>query len=121
MTTQQVAARYYELAIQNKWSEIHETFHDEDIISKESEHGVPPGIDPITRGKAAVKAKGDTHRTMIEEIHSRYTSEPLVAGDFFSIVLRRDVTYKGKPREISEEIAVIGVKDGRIVSETFFY
>ena len=58
---------------------------------------------------------------MIETMHSRYTSEPLVAGNFFTLVLRRDVTYKGKPREISEEIAVIGVKDGKIVSETFFY
>lgn len=121
MTTQEVAARYYELACQNKWNEIHETFHDENIVSKESEQGVPPGIDPVTRGKAAVKAKGDTHRAMIETIHSRFTSEPLVAGNFFSLVLRRDVTYKGKPREISEEIAVIGVKDGKIISETFFY
>ena len=121
MTTQEVAARYYELACQNKWSEIHETFHDENIISKESEQGVPPGIDPVTRGKAGVKAKADTHRAMIETMHSRHTSEPLVAGNFFTIVLKRDVTYKSRPRVSSEEIAVIEVKNGKIVSETFFY
>jgi hypothetical protein len=121
MTTKEVAARYYELACQNKWGEIHETFHDEDIVSREPEQGVPAGIEPITRGKAAVKAKGDAHRAMIEAIHSRHTSEPVVGGNFFSVALHRDVTYKGRPRAFSEEIAVIEVKDGKIVSETFFY
>jgi len=121
MTTQEVAARYYELASQNKWNEIQETLHDENIVSREPEHGAPAGIEISTRGKAAVKAKSDAHRAMIETMHSRYTSEPLVAGKFFTIVLKRDVTYKGRPRAISEEIAVIEVKDGKIVSETFFY
>lgn len=121
MTTQEVAARYYELACQNKWNEIHETFHDENIVSREPEQGVPAGIEPITRGKAAVKAKSDNHRAMIETMHSRQISEPLVADNFFTVALKRDVTYKGRPRTLSEEIAVIEVKNGKIVSETFFY
>ena len=121
MTTQEIAARYYELACQSKWNEIHDTFHDENIESREPEHRAPAGIETITRGKAAVKAKTDAHRAMIETMHSRFTSEPLVAGDFFTIVLKRDVTYKGRPRATSEEIAVIEVKNGKIVSETFFY
>lgn len=121
MTTQEVAARYYELACQNNWSEIHETLHDENIEQREPEHGRPAGIESVTHGKAAVKAKSDTHRATIEAIHSRHTSEPLVAGNFFTTVLKRDVTYKGRPRVNSEEIAVIRVKDGKIVSETFFY
>jgi hydrogenase maturation factor HypE len=121
MTTQQVADRYYELAGQNKWSEIHETLHDENIVQRESENGRPAGIELETRGKAAVKAKSDAHRATIEAIHSRDTSKPLVAGNFFTTVLKRDVSYKGRPRINSEEIAVIEVKDGRIVSEAFFY
>lgn len=121
MTTQEVAARYYELACQNKWSEIQETLHDENIISREPEQGAPAGIETVTRGKAAVKAKSENHRAMIETMHSRHTSEPLVAGNFFTIALKRDVTYKGRPRANSEEIAVIEVKEGKIVSETFFY
>jgi hypothetical protein len=121
MTTQEVAARYYDLACQDKWSEIHETLHDENIVQREPEHGVPPGIDTVTRGKAAVKAKSATHRAMVETIHSRHTGEPVVAGNFFATVLKRDVTYKGKPRTNSEEVAVIEVRNGRIVSENFFY
>jgi len=121
MTTQEVAARYYELACESKWGEIQETLHDENILQREPEHGVPAGIEIVTRGKAAVKAKSEAHRAMIEAIHSRHTSEPVVAGNFFTTVLKRDVTYKGRPRVNSEEIAVIEVKDGKIVSETFFY
>jgi hydrogenase maturation factor HypE len=121
MTTQEVAARYYELACQNKWNEIHEIFHDEKIVQRESENGRPPGIEAVTRGKTAVKAKSDAHRATIEAIHSRHTSEPLVAGNFFTTTLQRDVTYRGRPRANSEEIAVMEVKDGKIVSETFFY
>ena len=121
MTTKEVAARYYELANQGKWSEIQEIFHDDNIVSREPEQGAPAGIEAITRGKAAVKAKSDNHRAMVETLHSRHTSEPQVAGNFFTTVLKRDVTYKGKPRIYSEEIAVIEVRDGKIVSETFFY
>ncbi len=121
MTTQEVAARYYELACQNKWNEIHEAIHDENIVQREPEQGRPPGIEAVTRGKAAVKAKSDAHRATIEAIHSRHISEPLVAGNFFTTTLQRDVTYRGRPRVNSEEIAVIEVKNGRIVSETFFY
>ncbi|HTR31191.1 MAG TPA: SnoaL-like domain-containing protein [Puia sp.] len=121
MTTKEVAARYYELACQNKWNEIHETLHDDNILQREPEQGRPPGIEAVTRGKAAVKAKSDAHRVMIEAIHSRHTSEPVVAGNFFTTTLQRDVTYRGKSRVNSEEIAVIEVKNGKIVSETFFY
>ena len=121
MTTQEVAARYYELACQSKFNEIHETLHDENILQREPEHGAPAGIEPVTRGKAAVKAKSDAHRTMIEAVHSRHTSEPVVAGNFFTTVLKRDITYRGRPRTNTEEIAVIEVKNGKIVSETFFY
>lgn len=121
MTTQEVAARYFELANQNKWSEIHESLHDENIVSREPETGAPTGIATITKGKAAVKIKSDSHRAMIETMHGRDISQPLVAGNFFTVVLKRDVTYKGRPRTRSEEIAVIEVIDGKILSETFFY
>jgi hypothetical protein len=44
-----------------------------------------------------------------------------VAGEFFSVVLKQDVTFKGKPRITLEEIGVFHVQDGKIVKEQFFY
>jgi len=54
---------------------------------------------------------------MIETIHSQYCSEPIVASDFFSVALKRDVTFKNKPRMKLEEICIFQVTEGKIVSK----
>jgi limonene-1,2-epoxide hydrolase len=79
------------------------------------------GIAVTTHGREAIKAKGIARRATIETMHSYYCSEPLVAGEFFSVVLRQDVTFKGKPRTTIEEIGVFQVQNGKIVKEQFFY
>jgi limonene-1,2-epoxide hydrolase len=79
------------------------------------------GIPTITKGLAAVKAKTKARNEMIAEIHGDFCSEPLVAGNFFSVVLGRDITLKGKRRINLQEIGVFEVKGGKIVSEQFFY
>ena len=121
MTTQEVANQYCELARQNKWREIQEAFHDEDIICQEPEHVALRGMQVITKGKKAVEAKTKASREMIETIHSQYCSEPIVAGDVFSVSLKRDITLMNKSRMAMEEIGVFQVKGGKIVSELFFY
>ncbi len=121
MKTQEVANRYYELSKQNKGMEIMNEFYSQDIVNKEPEHAIAMGIQTITKGLDAVKAKGKARLEMIEQVHSHYCSQPVVCGNFFSVVLRRDLTMKGKPRMNLEEIAVFEVKEGKIVSEQFFY
>ncbi len=121
MTAQEVANRYYELASQSKWTEIQDELHDENVTCQEPEHVASRGVQVLTKGREAVKAKGVANREMIEAIHSQYCSEPLVAGNFFSVELKRDVTFRNRPRMNLEEICVFGVRDGKIVSEEFFY
>ena len=121
ITTQQVADRYCELMKQKKRIEIHEQLYDKDIINKEPEHAVAIGIDIITKGLDAVKAKNKARAEMIETVHSEYCSEPIVASNYFTVALERDITMKGRPRIYLSEIAVFEVKDGKIVSEQFFY
>ena len=121
MTTQEVANRYYELAKQNKWPEILDELCSADLVNKEPEHVTARGIQPVTTGLEAIKAKGIANREMIEAIHSQHCSEPLVAGNFFTVVLSRDVSFKGMPRMTREEIAVFELKDGKIIVEQFFY
>jgi len=121
MTTQELAKRYYELASQSKWIEIQDGLYDEHVLSQEPEHAALRGVQVITKGRDALKAKGVAHREMIETVHSQYCSEPLIVGNFFSVVLKRDVTYKNKPRMETEEIGVFEVRDGKVVSEQFFY
>jgi hypothetical protein len=121
MTTQEVADRYYELASQSKWTDIQDEFHDDNVISQEPEHVASRGLQVMVNGYRAVKAKSTASRELIETIHSQYCSEPIVAGNFFSVTLKRDVTFKNRPRMNLEEICVFQVTEGKIVLEQFFY
>jgi hypothetical protein len=121
MTTQEIAARYQELMTQRKFIEIQDTFYHEDIVSQESDKAASMGMPVLTNGLEAIKAKGVARRATIETMHSYFCSDPIVAGEFFSVVLKQDVTFKGKPRLTLEEIGVFQVKDGKITKEQFFY
>ena len=106
---------------ERKFLEIQDTFYAEDVVCQEMEKATAMGLAVITSGLEAIKAKGIARRATIETIHSYYCSQPLVAGDFFSVVLRQDITFKGKPRMTIEEIGVFQVKEGKVVKEQFFY
>jgi hypothetical protein len=121
MTTQEIAIRYQEMMSQRKFIEIQDTFYHEDVVSQESEKAASMGMSILTNGLEAVKAKGIARRTTIETVHSYTCSDPVVAGEFFSVALAQEVTFKGKPRMAIEEIGIFQVKDGKIVKEQFFY
>ena len=121
MTTQEIASRYTQLAGQGKWEEILDELHADDAICREPEHAAARGVAVLTAGKVAIKAKGAKNRTMIEQIHSQSCSEPTVAGNFFTVALKRDVTFTTRPRMQLEEIGLFQVKDGKIISEEFYY
>jgi len=120
MTTQEVANRYCELAAQNKWEQILDELCGPGLVNKEPEHVSARGIPVITNGLEAVKAKGNANRQMIEAIHSQHCSEAMVAGNFFTVVLSRDITFKEKPRVNLEEIAIFETKEGKIIAEQVF-
>lgn len=121
MTTQEIATRYHELASERKFIEIQETLYDENVVCQESEKAEQMGFPIFTNGLEAVKAKGIARRATIENVHSYTCSVPIVAGEFFSVVLRQEITFKGKPRTTLEEIGVFQIKGDKIIKEQFFY
>jgi hypothetical protein len=121
MTTQETAARYHELASQRKFIDIQDNLYHEQVVCQEPEKAESMGMPVFTNGREAVKAKGIARRAAIETVHSYTCSEPMVAGEFFSVILKQDVTFKGKPRIALEEVGIFHVKDGKIVKEQFFY
>jgi hypothetical protein len=106
---------------QNERTKVQDELYGEHVMSRAPEHAVAMGMQTITKGLEAVKAKGTARKEMIEEIHAEYCTDPIVGGNYFSVALGRDITFKGKPRMKLEEIAVFQVKEGKIVSEQFFY
>jgi hypothetical protein len=121
MTTQEIATRYRELMNERKFIEVQENLYHEDVVCQEPDKAASMGFTIITNGREAVKAKGIARRATIEISHSYTCSEPIVAGEFFSVALKQDVTFKGKPRMTLEEIGVFQVRDGKVVKEQFFY
>jgi len=121
MTTQELANRYYDLFQKRQVAEIYQQFYSADIVCTEPEHALAMGVPTITRGIEAVLAKSKARQEIIAEVHSFFSSEPVVGGDYFSVAMGRDMTLKNGQRLQLAEIAVFGVKDDKIISETFFY
>lgn len=117
MTTQQVADRFNELAQQNKLDEILSELFSSDAKSIEPAHAPFASV----QGLDNIIAKGKQFHDMIEEMHSAYTNAPIVAGNFFACTMGMDVTLKGMGRQSFDEVAVYEVKDGKIISEQFFF
>jgi hypothetical protein len=118
MTTQEVAARFHELAQQEKWFEIQEEFFAENVKSVEPANSPYFGY---AEGKTDVGKKGQEFVTRIEAVHSLYTSEPLVTGNHFAVVREKELTVRPHGRIKIHQIMMYEVKDGKIVLEQFFY
>jgi hypothetical protein len=117
MTTQQLATRMVEMCRQGQIIEAQEELYGDEVTSIEPPHApAPPAI-----GKAAVLAKGKYFVSTIEERHDGHFGDPIVCGNYFAITCMLDATYVGQGRRKLEEIGVYGVKDGKIISEQFFY
>ncbi len=118
MTTQEVANRMGELFKTNRWNLVQEELYSEDCESIEPAHA--PGLQSV-KGLAAIKEKGKQFNEMIEEVHGGWNSEPIVGGNFISVAMGLDVTFKGQGRMKMDEIAVYEVKNGKIIKEQFFF
>jgi hypothetical protein len=57
-----------------------------------------PGLQSAS-GLEAIIAKGKQFQSMLEAVHEITVSDPLIAGDYFSISLHKDVTIKGYERQ----------------------
>jgi hypothetical protein len=103
-TIQEVAARFNQLAQQEKWFEIQDELFSDNVRSIE-----PPTAVHLkdAAGKAAVR--------------SSYTSAPVIGGNHFSVGRGLDTTVSGLGRFKMDEVMVYEVKNGQIVLEQFFY
>jgi hypothetical protein len=118
MTTQDVAARFNELAQQEKWFEIQDEFFAKNVRSID-----PPNSPyfPYAEGQAVVRKKGEDFVKRVEAVHHAHTSEPLICGNHFSVAREIDMTVQGHGRIQINQIMLYEVKDGQIVLEQFFY
>jgi hypothetical protein len=120
MTTQEVANRYYELTSENKFDILLDELYSNDIECIEPANNGIASLQNI-KGLDAKKQKDKNFGEAMEEMHSAYCDEPIVAGKYFSLKMGMDVTLKGVGRINMDEICVFEVEDGKIIKEQFFY
>lgn len=117
-TIHEVAARFQELARQEKWFEIQEELFAEDVKSIEPAHS--PWLKNAA-GKDAVRQKGEDWVKRITAVHRLHTGAPIVAGNHFAVSRDKDITVEGFGRIQISQIMLYEVKEGKILSEQFFY
>ncbi|MBX3255078.1 MAG: nuclear transport factor 2 family protein [Chitinophagaceae bacterium] len=117
MTTQEVADKFYDYMQQGAFDKIYAELYSPDATSEE-----PPGAGwPKASGMKEMQEKGKKWGEAVEEMHGGTTGKPVVAGEYFSCFMTMDYTPKGAARKNLEEIGLYRVKNGKIVSEQFFY
>ena len=117
LTTQEVAARFHELAQQEKWFEIQDEFFTENVRSTDPPNSPYFGY---AEGKEAVRKKGEVFRAD-RGVSQSSTTAPLVSGNYFAVGREKDITVKPHGRIQISQIMLYEVKDGQIVLEQFFY
>ena len=80
----------------------------------------PEGMDPVSTGRDAIKAKHDWWNSAME-VHSGEFEGPFINGDKFALVFEIDASEKATGnRWKAKEVALYEVADGKIVRESFF-
>jgi hypothetical protein len=118
MTTQEIATRLVELCRLGEYETAQKELYADDAVSIEPEGNPMSGK---VEGLEAIITKGQHFMAMVEEIHGGTVSDPVIAGNVFSVAAVLDATYKGRGRMLMEEICVYKVKDGKVVQEQFIY
>jgi len=117
MNTQEIAQDYVAMCRDGKEKELHEKHYSPTITSIE----MPGGEFERCEGFEEIAKKGAWWEENFE-VHSVETSEPMIADNHFAVTFTMDTTHKPSgQRTTMTEIAVMQVKDGKIVSEQFFY
>jgi hypothetical protein len=118
MTTKEVADLLVQMRRDGKVEEAKQELFTGDTVSIEPGDGILP---KETKGLHAIQFKAELFISMVEEFYGSTITEPLIAGDYFSVAWDTDIKMKGEDRKTVSEIGVYKVKDDKIVSEQFFY
>jgi hypothetical protein len=113
MTTRMVADRLIALCKEGAFVQAQQELYHTDIVRVE-----PDGT--RTTGAAKMLEQEQRFLASLERIYSIGYTEPLVAGNYFSVVLKMEIDMKQRGDITLEEVCVYEVVDGKVVFEQFF-
>ena len=118
MTTKEVADKLVTMCREGQVEEAKLEFYTDDTVSIEPTNGILP---KETKGLKAIQNKAELFISLVEQFYGSVITDPVVAGDYFSVAWDTDIQMKGAERKTMSEICLYKVKNGKIVSEQFFY
>lgn len=119
MSIKEISNRYVALCKEGKYHDCLDELFSKDAVSVEA--WAPPGNDPVAKGIAAIRAKGEWWANN-HEVHSGEVFGPYPNGDRFMVRFVFDITNKPANRRMTmDEVGLFTVENGKIVREEFFY
>jgi limonene-1,2-epoxide hydrolase len=118
MTIEEIAGRLVVLCRQQQYETAQKELFSQDAVS--SEPFGTPDFPRETSGLDAIVEKGHRFASMVAAVHKLEVSEPIIAKSSFACTMRMDVTMKAEGHMDMTELCVYEVKDGKIVTETFY-
>lgn len=103
-----------QMVLSGKAMEAYEKFYADDIVMQEN-------ADPPTAGKDANRQREIDFFSSVENFHGADVRGSAAGDDISFSEWMMDVTFKGGQRMKMEQTAVRRWKDGKIVSERFYY
>ncbi len=120
MSTEDIAKRLIAMCRHGRFEEAQHELYAKDAISIEPESSAQGPLGNV-KGLDAILEKGKRFQAGVAEFHGVEVSEPLIAGNWFSVTMTLDVTMKEYGRINMTEVCVYHVQGGKIVQEQFFY
>lgn len=114
MNIKEIAEKFVELCRVGKNMEFKMMFYSNEVTSVE-------GRSEKITGLQAVLDRGLKWREIVSSVHGVEISDPIIARDHFAVSMVWDISYKDGTRSDLDEICVYGVKEGKIISEHFFF
>jgi len=118
MNTQEVANKWAQMCREGKNLDCVNELYAENVVSREMP-GMP-GPDKV-EGRQNVWNKNKEWLESVKEFHASEISDPIVAGNHFTAKMGFDCTFNERGRQKMEELCVYEVKNGKIVSEQYYY
>lgn len=118
MTTKEIATALVEMCRKGEIEEAKEKLFAEDIVSIEPREGLLP---KEIRGMNAIREKAELFISHVENFYGHTISDPIIAGEYFSVAWDTDLQMKGEARKMNSELCVYKTREGKIISEQFFY
>jgi hypothetical protein len=118
MNTEEIASRLVTLCRNGQLEQAKEELFANDIISIEPKEGL---LAKETKGMEAIRRKAELFISHVDDFFENTISDPIFAGEYFCVAWLSDLKMKGEQRKTNYEICVYKTKDGKIVSEQFFY